>query len=94
MRTIIRDNYDPQLGEYHERIIIDEARKKKWVFDCDGVFTDFTNTEVVNEKGEGTDVAVSQKLFTDETKNLWDAVDNIKVDTYTDEELNQLWEAA
>lgn len=67
MRTIYRDNYTPQIGDYHERIIIDGAQEKQWLFDCDGVYTDITGgVEIVNEKGQATNKAVSQKLFTDE----------------------------
>lgn len=67
MRIIYRDNYTPQIGDYHERIIIDGAQEKQWLFDCDGVYTDITGgVEIVNEKGQATNKAVSQKLFTDE----------------------------
>lgn len=42
MRTIHRDNYTPHMGDYRERIVIDDVQGNKWIFDCDGVFTDFT----------------------------------------------------
>ena len=70
MRTIYRDNYTPQLGDYHDRLIIDGAQEKKWLFDCDGVYTEMDGAEVVNEKGDSTTKAISQKLFTDETNSL------------------------
>lgn len=70
MRTIIRDNYDPKNGDYHEKIIIDEARGRRWLFDCDGVFMPFDGVEVVNERGSSTSKAVSQKLFTDTANEL------------------------
>lgn len=70
MRTIYRDNYTPQLGDYHDRLIIDGAQDKKWLFDCDGVYTEMDGAEVVNEKGDSTTKAISQKLFTDETNSL------------------------
>lgn len=70
MRTIIRDNYTPQLGQYHERIIIDSVNEKVWLFDCDGVFTDITRAIVENEYGEHENHAISQKFFTDEVQKI------------------------
>lgn len=70
MRTIIRNNYGPHTGDYHERIIQDEAREKTWLFDCDGVYLDITagrgDVKVVNELGDSEVFATSQKLVTDE----------------------------
>lgn len=95
MRTIIRDNYTPKNGDYHEVILIDKAQNKKWIFDCDGVFTPLGSGEqinVVNSFGDSTTDAISQKFFTDTTYELQDKIDEIKnnpdvvdiVDTYAD----------
>lgn len=95
MRTIIRDNYTPKNGDYHEVILIDEAQNEKWIFDCDGVFTPLGSGEqinVVNSFGDSTTDAISQKFFTDTTYELQDKIDEIKnnpdvvdiVDTYAD----------
>ena len=94
MRTIIRDNYTPKNGDYHEVILIDEAQNKQWVFDCDGVFTPFSGevVNVVSEFGDSTEDAISQKFFTDTTYELQDEIAEIKnnpdvvdiVDTYAD----------
>lgn len=67
MRTIIRNDYTPELGDYHERIVIDETKGKQWLFDCDGVFTDIAGSdiEIANEFGDRTGAAISQKFFTD-----------------------------
>lgn len=65
MRTILRDNYTPEMGAYHEVLIIDEIRHKKYLFDCDGVFTDITNPLVISERGSSEDFAASQKWVTD-----------------------------
>lgn len=90
MRIIYRDNYTPQIGDYHERIIIDGAQEKQWLFDCDGVYTDITGgVEIVNEKGQATNKAVSQKLFTDEINDeanarseadraIWEEIEDIE----------------
>lgn len=76
MRTILRDNYTPEMGAYHETLIIDEARHKKYLFDCDGVFTDITNPLVVSERGDSEDFAASQKWVTD----IDDKVDGLAED--------------
>ena len=62
MRTIFRNNYTPVMGEYHERYVIDEARHKSYLFDCDGVFNELPYVYVANEKGQSEEYAVSQKL--------------------------------
>lgn len=76
MRTILRDNYTPEMGAYHETLIIDEARHKKYLFDCDGVFTDITNPLVVSERGDSEDFAASQKWVTE----IDDKVDGLAED--------------
>lgn len=70
MRTIIRDDYTPELGQYHERIIIDPVREKTWLFDCDGVFLDITKVFVANEYGDNKEHAISQDFFTKEVQQM------------------------
>ena len=70
MRTIHRNNYDPQLGDYHERIIIDDAREKRWLFDCDGVYNDITQVQVVDELGDSSTHAISQRAATEAINGL------------------------
>lgn len=82
MRTIIRDNYTPKAGDYHERIVRDEVNNRQWIFDCDGVFTDITDTtseiEIVNELGPSTTAVTSQKLVTDNVGILQQEIDELK----------------
>lgn len=70
MRTIHRNNYDPRLGDYHERIIIDDAREKRWLFDCDGVYNDITQVQVADELGESPTHAISQRAATEAINDL------------------------
>lgn len=70
MRTTIRDNYTPELGQYHEQILVDPTRRKTWLFDCDGVFTDITKITVVSERGDSTEYAASQDWLTRELEAL------------------------
>lgn len=70
MRTTIRDNYTPELGQYHEQILVDPTRRKTWLFDCDGVFTDITKVTVVSERGDSEEYAASQEWLTRELEAL------------------------
>ena len=75
MRTIIRDNYTPKNGDYHEKIIIDEAQGKTWIFDCDGVFTPIpTPVNVADEYGPSTTDAASQRLVTETMNTASEAI--------------------
>lgn len=93
MRTIIRDNYDPTPNEYHETIVVDEAREKRWLFDCDGVYHDITKVNVVSERGDSEEYAASQKWVTDEVEALEAAdqalQDNIDAEATAREEADQ-----
>lgn len=66
MRNITRNNYTPHIGDYHNMIVHDEVLGKVWLFDCDGVFLDMskTNVTVVDDYGESTEYAASQRLVT------------------------------
>lgn len=67
MRTIIRDNYEPHLNDYHDKIVKDEVNNRIWLFDCDGVYLNVSRTwlKVVNELGENDENFVpSQALIT------------------------------
>lgn len=95
MRTTIRDNYTPQLGQYHERIIIDSVDEKVWLFDCDGVFTDITRVIVENEYGEHENHAISQKFFTDEVQKIAkDLDDETAARIAADEDLDERIDSA
>lgn len=39
MRTVIRNSYTPKVGDYCNKIVIDEYTGAKYIFDCDGVYT-------------------------------------------------------
>lgn len=91
MRTIIRNNYTPQTRDYCNTIVVDQAAGRRWIFDRDGIFTDIVPGSVgvvVNELGQSTSDATSQKLVTDNVERLDARVDN----TYTKEETDQLIE--
>lgn len=66
MRNITRSNYDPHVGDYHNKMVHDPVRGKFWWFDCDGMYFDMskTNVTVVDEYGDSAEYAASQSLVT------------------------------
>lgn len=55
MRTVIRNSYTPKVGDYCNKIVIDESTGAKYIFDCDGIYTKFSdggtsNYEVLTNK--------------------------------------------
>lgn len=79
MRNITRNNYTPHIGDYHNMIVHDEVLGKVWLFDCDGVFLDMskTNVTVVDDYGESTEYAASQRLVTATKDNLTEAIGEV-----------------
>lgn len=43
MKTVIRNNYTPHTEDYCNTIVIDAEHNIKYIFDCDGVYSKFTN---------------------------------------------------
>lgn len=42
MKTVIRNSYSPKIGDYCDTIVQDREQSKLYIFDEDGVWTDFT----------------------------------------------------
>ena len=78
MRTIIRNNYTPKAGDYHERIIIDNSRHKTWLFDCDGIWTDITKIHLAEEFGDSSDIGLSQKFITEQFKVTDEKIEGVR----------------
>lgn len=79
MHNIIRNNYTPHIGDYHNTIVHDNELNRVWFFDCDGVFESKTNIAVRNEGGESTTDAISQKFVTDNLNNINEDIDELEV---------------
>ena len=45
MRTVIRNSYTPQIGDYCNKIVIDEDKSVQYIFDSDGVFSVYTSKQ-------------------------------------------------
>ena len=78
MRTIIRNNYTPKAGDYHERIIIDNSRHKTWLFDCDGIWTDITKIYLAEEFGDSSDIGLTQKFITEQFNATNEQIEGVR----------------
>ncbi len=91
MRTIARNDYDPQIGDYPNGTIVkDIARGKLWIFDCDGIFNDITpglsNQEIpiiMDEFGLSPTFGISQRLATESIQTLEQRVEEIIIPVYS-----------
>lgn len=45
MRTVIRNSYNPQIGDYCNKIVIDENNGVQYIFDSDGVYSVYTSKQ-------------------------------------------------
>lgn len=45
MRTVVRNSYTPQTGDYCNKIVIDEDKGVQYIFDADGVFSVYTSKQ-------------------------------------------------
>ena len=45
MRTVVRNSYTPQTGDYCNKIVIDEDKRVQYIFDSDGVFSVYTSKQ-------------------------------------------------
>ena len=45
MRTVVRNSYTPQTGDYCNKIVIDEDNSVQYIFDSDGVFSVYTSKQ-------------------------------------------------
>ena len=80
MRNIVRSNYTPKIGDYHDKTVHDPVNQKIWQFDCDGVYLDIsrTNIFVANEFGDSETATLSQKFLTEEISKRDENVSEIK----------------
>lgn len=84
MKTVIRNSYTPQIGDYCDTIVVDRESWIKYIFDCDGVFTEWsrgktiTSLEDYREKYKDTDV-----FSTGVVKEKFDSIDAIDEDLQT-----------
>ena len=78
MKTVIRNSYTPKLGDYCDTLVVDKETRKRYLFDCDGVWTalpwDIDVEEIVDEAVEEanayTDEVAETKVDKEEGKGL------------------------
>ena len=84
MKTVIRNSYTPQLGDYCETIVVDKETENAYIFDCDGVFTQMPQPvdveEILRKAAEYTDETVAplaEKLDTIEEGAQVNAIEHV-----------------
>lgn len=45
MRTVIRNSYTPQTGDYCNKIVVDQDKGVQYIFDSDGIWTTYTSKQ-------------------------------------------------
>lgn len=45
MRTVIRNSYTPQTGDYCNKIVVDQDKGVQYIFDSDGVWSTYTSKQ-------------------------------------------------
>lgn len=86
MRTIVRNSYTPKVGDYCDKIVVDEDTGTQYIFDCDGVYTTYTSKQQEGAPMFYVDSRVTSAL--NEAKSYADAQDQIilqQAKDYTDE---------
>lgn len=54
MKTVIKNNYTPELLDYCNTLVVDEEKGAVYLFDTDGVFTRITSTTLFTDFVAGT----------------------------------------
>lgn len=65
MRTIVLANYEPKIRDYCNTIVVDSETKTQYIFDSDGVWTEYTS-----KQQEGADVAYVNSKISAATNSL------------------------
>lgn len=73
MRTVIRSDYEPHNLDYCNKIVWDTTSGKKYIFDCDGVFT---TIPAESESDCCEDALAAAKQYTNE--RLYEKVDKVE----------------
>lgn len=45
MRTVVRNSYTPQIGDYCNKIVVDQDNGVQYIFDSDGVYSVYTSKQ-------------------------------------------------
>ena len=92
MKTVIRNSYTPQLGDYCNKIVVDKETNTIYFFDTDGVFTEVDNTRVDVEAIIAEAVAESKEYTDDVADTKVDKVPGkgLSSNDFTDSEKTKL----
>lgn len=92
MKTVIRNSYTPQLGDYCNKIVVDKETNTIYFFDTDGVFTEVDNTRVDVEAIIAEAVAESKEYTDDVADTKVDKIPGkgLSSNDFTDSEKTKL----
>ena len=63
MKTVIRNSYTPQVGDYCDTVVIDREYGFRYIFDCDGVYTQSLISAVIQDLDEYRQSAEHTDVF-------------------------------
>lgn len=63
MKTVIRNSYTPQIGDYCDTVVIDREYGFRYIFDCDGVYTQSLISAVIQDLDEYRQSAEHTDVF-------------------------------
>lgn len=92
MKTVIRNSYTPKIGDYCNKIVVDKETGNIYIFDTDGVFTEFGDADIDIEDIIRQAVERSEE-YTDEvarTKVNKEAGKGLSSNDFTDAEKEKL----
>ena len=92
MKTVIRNSYTPKIGDYCNKIVVDKETGNIYIFDTDGVFTEFGDADIDIEDIIRQAVEQSEE-YTDEvarTKVNKEAGKGLSSNDFTDAEKEKL----
>lgn len=85
MRTTVRNSYTPNTGDYCNMIVVDEDKSVQYIFDSDGVWTQYTSKNQEGAPKSYVDARDTQVL--NDAKSYADAQDALTLQAakdYTD----------
>lgn len=80
MRTIFRNEYEPKVGDYCNKIVVDPSWVRIHIFDCDGIYTTFSSSsatwgEILGKIDNQEDLMAVIRLLDEHDADLQSQID-------------------
>lgn len=78
MKTVIRNSYTPNIGDYCNTLVIDKETGEQYIFDVDGVWSQITTDSYTKEE---TDEKIGEEATAREEEDgkIWDKIEEIEM---------------